>query len=509
MTQIFLNYRRDNSKIPAKITYDELEKRFGAGSVFKDLARLNAGEDFEAAINRSLNAAKVILVLMGPTWLDGDGSIRRIEDPNDFVRAEIRGALTRGMTVVPVLIDDTVMPSEQELPEDIRPLAKVHAARLRFDDGDYEADLAKLMDTVKDAIAPDVSPPTPVDQLPPPPPMKAVQANSLYLDAKNGNTAAMLPLGEAYARGSLLVKQDWRRALDWFELARRMGHAPAIRKCADVYLSPTVPKTIRNLETGVQLLTTAAAQDAQAHALLGKIYLEGRKLDGRTVPADPHKAKYHFEHADAADIVSATMALARIHEEGIVPPVNKARALEYIQKADRLGDPTAMMRVALMHYQANGAPRDYALAKVRFERAAEKGQFQAHQYLGEIHENGLGCEVDYGNARHHYEAATKHRVPLAVYKLARLQDQGRGGPRNLASAGDLLLNWLKIISPDECRSVLDRGLRDWSQDLREELQKNLAKRSLYFGPITGVLDEATLAGLGKFIGLKPNPATSA
>ena len=86
-TQIFLNYRRDDFKIPAKITYDELEKRFGAGSVFKDLARLNAGEDFEAAINRSLNAAKVILVLMGPTWLDGDGSIRRIEDPNDFVRA--------------------------------------------------------------------------------------------------------------------------------------------------------------------------------------------------------------------------------------------------------------------------------------------------------------------------------------------------------------------------------------------------------------------------------------
>ena len=50
-------------------------------------------------------------------WLEAAGADgRRLDDPGDFVRLEIEAALTRGVRVIPVLVDAAWMPRPDQLP---------------------------------------------------------------------------------------------------------------------------------------------------------------------------------------------------------------------------------------------------------------------------------------------------------------------------------------------------------------------------------------------------------
>jgi hypothetical protein len=84
----------------------------------------------------------VLLAVIGPRWLsvaNKDGK-RRIDDPNDFVRLEIAAALRRDVRVIPVLVEGATMPSAEELPEDIKALARRQAHELSDRRWDYDAD---------------------------------------------------------------------------------------------------------------------------------------------------------------------------------------------------------------------------------------------------------------------------------------------------------------------------------------------------------------------------------
>jgi formylglycine-generating enzyme required for sulfatase activity len=97
----------------------------------------------------------VVLALMGPQWLearDGKGR-RRIDNGADFVRLELRTALARpGVKVVPLLIDGTEMPAEDDLPADLHPLLRRHAMNLRF--ANFDADMRHMVVHLKRMLAP-------------------------------------------------------------------------------------------------------------------------------------------------------------------------------------------------------------------------------------------------------------------------------------------------------------------------------------------------------------------
>jgi hypothetical protein len=69
-----------------------------------------------------------MLVMIGPHWLEPIAGIRRIDDPNDWVRQEVEAGLQRReAVVVPVLLDGAPAPSEAELPESVKGLAFLNA----------------------------------------------------------------------------------------------------------------------------------------------------------------------------------------------------------------------------------------------------------------------------------------------------------------------------------------------------------------------------------------------
>lgn len=140
MPSVFISYRRDDSAGEAGRLADALEARFGKERVFRDVEDIPAGEDFARAIDRALAKADTLIVVIGREWLSVRNAAgqRRLDDTQDFVRLEVESALAHGTRVLPVLVRGTPMPGADELPESLRPLARIQAHELSDSRWDYD-----------------------------------------------------------------------------------------------------------------------------------------------------------------------------------------------------------------------------------------------------------------------------------------------------------------------------------------------------------------------------------
>lgn len=145
--RIFISYRRSDAQAQANGLYDGLRNRLPEASVFMDIDDIPPGVDFERHIREEIEACDQILVLIGDDWLDCrvGSEVRRIDEPGDFVRLEIENGLAAPRAVViPVLVEGAHMPSQAELPDSIRDLARLNAFELN--DTRWRSDLEKLSD---------------------------------------------------------------------------------------------------------------------------------------------------------------------------------------------------------------------------------------------------------------------------------------------------------------------------------------------------------------------------
>jgi len=121
---IAISYRREDSTGITGRVYDRLQTEFGKPNVFMDFDSIPYGVDFREHIAKTLDRAKVVLVMIGPEWVGQKSKkVRRIDDPGDFVRIEVACALQRGIPIIPVLVNKAKMPTAETLPKDIAELA--------------------------------------------------------------------------------------------------------------------------------------------------------------------------------------------------------------------------------------------------------------------------------------------------------------------------------------------------------------------------------------------------
>src|SRR5205814_9978642 len=104
---IFLSYRREDAAPYARLLQSQLRERFPDADVFMDLDSIEAGLDFAEVIGEAVDSCAVLMALIGRQWatLADEQGRRRLDDPDDWVRFEIRAALERGVRVIPVLVD--------------------------------------------------------------------------------------------------------------------------------------------------------------------------------------------------------------------------------------------------------------------------------------------------------------------------------------------------------------------------------------------------------------------
>ncbi|MGG5890127.1 toll/interleukin-1 receptor domain-containing protein [Falsiroseomonas sp. HC035] len=156
---IFVSYRREDSAGWVGRLVDDLSERFGAENVFQDINSMGPGVDFLDAIKETLHRADCALVIIGPAWVAAEAGARRLDDPGDVVRLETATALRRGMPIIPVLVGGARMPAPDQLPEEIRPLARRNAAELSDRRWPYDLDqLAQAIDRLPRQGAPPAGP---------------------------------------------------------------------------------------------------------------------------------------------------------------------------------------------------------------------------------------------------------------------------------------------------------------------------------------------------------------
>jgi TIR domain len=153
MPGIFISYRREDSSGHAGRIGDRLRQRFG-DLVFQDVDNIADGEVFETVIDRALGACDVALIVIGRNWLTSTDQAgrRRLDDPGDWVRTEIRMVLSRNIRVIPVLVGGAAMPSSEALPDDVRQLLKRQAREIR--DTSWDSDMDSLVKRLEQIVSP-------------------------------------------------------------------------------------------------------------------------------------------------------------------------------------------------------------------------------------------------------------------------------------------------------------------------------------------------------------------
>jgi len=162
---IFISYRRDDSGGHVGRLYDSLAAKFGTKRLFFDIGSIGAGQDFVQVLQDAVSRCAVLLVVIGKRWpgVTAQGT-RRIDDPNDFVRLEVKSGLERdGVRVIPVLVHGGSMPTADELPDDLKALVRRNAIELT--DSRWKEDVGRLIAELDRVIATPIHIPT-VETLP-------------------------------------------------------------------------------------------------------------------------------------------------------------------------------------------------------------------------------------------------------------------------------------------------------------------------------------------------------
>ena len=105
---------------------------YGTERVLVDIDSIPLGVDFVEHVTEQISSCSAMVVMIGRQWLtakDRRGR-RRIGNEDDLVRAEIRAAFQQKVPVIPVVVQNASMPTADDLPEDIRLLARRNGIEL-------------------------------------------------------------------------------------------------------------------------------------------------------------------------------------------------------------------------------------------------------------------------------------------------------------------------------------------------------------------------------------------
>ena len=161
--------------------------------------------------------------------------------------------------------------------------------------------------------------------------------------------------------------------------------------------------------------------------------------------------------------------------------------VEYIREQSEEGHPLCKTILATMYERGLGVPKDVAEAKAIYQAVASTNR-EAYIELGRMAEEGIGEPVDYAKARQLYElaGARQGNVPSAV-RLAKLLEDGKGGPQDLDSALALYVSSLRLYRDEAwigIRRIRARGLTisaeqgtQYNREWQRAVQRTLARKT--------------------------------
>jgi TIR domain-containing protein len=148
IVRVFISYRRNDSAGHVPELARMLQKSLVAGEaceIFMDVQDISPGRDFVDAMSAALDSTDVVLAVIGRHWLVTDG-VRRLDEPTDNVRLELRTAIGTKTPLIAVLVDRGVLPSASEIPADIRGVTEARCIPVR--DDTFDDDVGRLISAI-------------------------------------------------------------------------------------------------------------------------------------------------------------------------------------------------------------------------------------------------------------------------------------------------------------------------------------------------------------------------
>jgi hypothetical protein len=150
--KIFISYRRASNQWAIERLFEVLADKFGPEDVFFDRATLEPGADWLDRLDREIAQASAVILVFSKEWAGdkADGS-RRIDQPDDMVRRELITANRHGRPIFPVIIDDSLPPGANQLPEGLRFVLKRQFLKLVPATEDFAAQSHQLTQAITGA----------------------------------------------------------------------------------------------------------------------------------------------------------------------------------------------------------------------------------------------------------------------------------------------------------------------------------------------------------------------
>ncbi len=137
--KVFLSYQRADTLFATHAVGYAL--RLAGHDAFVDTGSIEGGQAYPQVISSFLADTNLVLALIGPTF-----DVTRLHEPTSAVAFEWRRAQFHGCPVVPVLVDDAVMPADADVPPELRWFTKRNAYLLRRQS--FSGDVATLVGAV-------------------------------------------------------------------------------------------------------------------------------------------------------------------------------------------------------------------------------------------------------------------------------------------------------------------------------------------------------------------------
>jgi hypothetical protein len=149
--EIFISYRRDDTRWAAAMICQALEWAFGREKVFFDRTTIAPGATWPETLRTGVEQCRLLVAVIGKAWLtaaDEAGRARLLQE-EDWVRRELRTVLQRadGPLVLPVFVDGAVPPCADKLPPDLAKLPERQGCPLR-EFPDFDHDIANVVEQI-------------------------------------------------------------------------------------------------------------------------------------------------------------------------------------------------------------------------------------------------------------------------------------------------------------------------------------------------------------------------
>ena len=148
--KIFISYRRVDEPDFVGRMRDNFVFRYGEENVFMDVDSTPDFTHFQEHIINEVDKSDVLVIIIGPKWLELLKERSRTDEP-DYLVKEIERALEKDIMIAPICIKNALVPKKEDLPSGIQKMSDCQIPSVRAE-GDFSDDIKKRMDCIEQEL---------------------------------------------------------------------------------------------------------------------------------------------------------------------------------------------------------------------------------------------------------------------------------------------------------------------------------------------------------------------